>query len=73
MNFSKKVISFLLVSVMILAGSFTGKIIFATEETAKNELPIAVIGGGLPKGIFFGPTYLNIEQQRLYVCIGHFQ
>jgi hypothetical protein len=57
----------LLVSVMILAGSFTGKIIFATEETAKNELPIAVIGGGLPKGIFFGPTYLNIEQQRLYV------
>jgi len=34
------------------------------QETATG---IKVIGGGLKKGIFFTPTYLNVEGQRLYV------
>jgi hypothetical protein len=66
MNVIKKMIAFFLSMILIQTGLFVGRPVLA-EET-KAETKIGIIGGGLPKGIFFSPTYLNVEQQRLYIA-----
>lgn len=46
--------------------SSTAFLAFAEEEEKPGgEI---IIGGGLPKALFAAPTYLNVEQQRLYVA-----
>ena len=63
-------LSFLLVlsiglSPVLLTMPDTELIVKAEETTERKEV---IIGGGLPKGLFCVPTYLNVEQQRLYVA-----
>jgi sugar lactone lactonase YvrE len=68
MNFLKRTIAFfltiMLIQTIFFVGLPAGTLI--AEETPTSS-PVGIIGGGLPKGIFFNPTYLNVEQQRLYV------
>lgn len=66
MNRVKKVITFSLIFILLQSFLFVNRPLLAEEEKVVQK--IGFLGGGLPKGIFFTPTYLNVEQQRLYVA-----
>ncbi|MCE5223149.1 6-bladed beta-propeller [bacterium] len=46
----------------------TTKNVYAEETETQDKGEKIIGGGGLPKGLFCSPTYLNVEQQRLYVA-----
>ena len=62
----KRMIAFFITIVLIHSAFFINRPLMAEEP--KEEQKIGFIGGGLPKGNFFNPTYLNVEQHRLYVA-----
>ena len=66
MSTVKRMIALFLSIMLVQAGLFLNQPVRAEEK--KEEPKIGIIGGGLPKGLFFNPTYLNVEQQRLYVA-----
>lgn len=68
MNSIKKVISFFIVVTLLQASLFIGIQIPVVASENNGDSQIGIIGGGLPRGVFFYPTYLNVEQQRLYIA-----
>ncbi len=61
-----KFLSVFLISFLIISGCLTSfKVDFATASEEDN---IKIFGSGLKKGVFFGPTYLNVDQQRVYIA-----
>jgi thiol-disulfide isomerase/thioredoxin len=61
---SLKVVSLFLVALIAFLGFSSSSLKFNLLASEEN---IRIIGGGLQKGVFFGPTYLNVEQQRVYI------
>ena len=70
MKLFRLIVVLTLISHLGISSSFSG--MFAKQNSVKAVEPEnseeIIIGGGLPKGLFFSPTYLNVEQQRLYVA-----
>ncbi|MDD4664074.1 MAG: hypothetical protein PHD83_05350, partial [Caldisericia bacterium] len=70
MKLFRLIVVLILISHLGISSTFSGmfakpNIVKAIEPENSEEI---IIGGGLPKGLFFSPTYLNVEQQRLYVA-----
>jgi len=67
MKLLKRFLSLCLMLTLLFGSSFFKGVTYAEQEESKPT-SISILGGGLPKGTFFAPTYLNVEQQRLYVA-----
>lgn len=67
MNLFKRVLASAISLVLVSATITIGNQLYANPTEDHSGAQSTIIGGGLPKGIFFSPTYLNVEQQRLYV------
>lgn len=63
----KKIISWFLCSLLFVGLAYPIEKNVSASET-HEESTISIIGGGIPTGMFFAPTYLNVQQQRLYVA-----
>jgi len=63
----KKYISWFL-AIFLLLGLLSPLDRQVSASEVGQDSKISIIGGGVPTGMFFAPTYLNIQQQRLYVA-----
>ena len=62
----RKLLSVFLVSFLVLSGCLS--LYKDNFALASEEGNIKIVGSGLKKGVFFGPTYLNVDQQRVYIA-----